>query len=224
MGYHHWVKPRPESNPPCDLVVIGASAGGLEALRALLAALATPLPAAVLVVVHTGAGVVSRLAALLARMTTMPVADAIDGEKLEIGRIYVAVADHQLTIDRHGTVHVLTAPKERFYRPCIDVLFRSAAQAYGKRVVGVVLSGMLSDGTKGLVHITAAGGVSIVQDPDEAAHAGMPESAIIGDHVQYCLPVREIAQLLQQLAVHGQDRHRPASKLCHGKSWKDAGG
>jgi two-component system, chemotaxis family, protein-glutamate methylesterase/glutaminase len=210
------------SNPSCDLIVIGASAGGLKALQDLFGALPEHLPAAILVVVHMGAGTISERASILGRSTAMPVADAVDGEALEVGRVYIAIADHQLTIERGGVVRVKAGPKENTYRPCVDALFRSAAQVYGKRVVGVVLSGMLADGTAGLVAITAAGGVTIVQDPDEAGYRSMPESAIDGDHVQYCLPVSEIATLLQQLAEHGQDLDRMPHKLCHGKSPKDA--
>ncbi len=184
----------------CDLVVIGASAGGVMALRGLLEALPEKLDAAVLIAVHIGEGRTSILAEVLQRFTSMPMADAVDGECLEHGRVYVAVADNQLTVER-GVVRVLPSPKEGPYRPCIDTLFRSAAAEYGKRVVGVVLSGMLSDGTAGLVHITQGGGVTVVQDPDEAKESSMPESAIIGDHVQYRLPVRDIAHLLVKLTA-----------------------
>ncbi len=184
----------------CDLVVIGASAGGVLALRGLLEALPEKLDAAVLIAMHIGEGRTSILAEALRRFTSMPMADAVDGERLEHGRVYVAVADNQLTVER-GVVRVLPSPKEGPYRPCIDTLFRSAAAEYGKRVVGVVLSGMLSDGTAGLVHITQGGGVTVVQDPDEAKESSMPESAIIGDHVQFRLPVRDIAHLLVKLTA-----------------------
>ncbi len=187
-----------------DLVVIGASAGGVLALRGLLEALPEKLDAAVLIAMHIGEGRTSILAEALRRFTSMPMADAVDGERLEHGRVYVAVADNQLTVER-GVVRVLPSPKEGPYRPCIDTLFRSAAAEYGKRVVGVVLSGMLSDGTAGLVNITEGGGVTVVQDPDEAKESSMPESAIIGDHVQFRLPVRDIAHLLVKLTAGTQD-------------------
>jgi two-component system, chemotaxis family, protein-glutamate methylesterase/glutaminase len=185
---------------PCDLIVIGASAGGIEALQGLFRALPGKLSAAILIVLHIAEGGYSNLATILSRLTDLPVADAADGDHLEHGRVYVAIADHQLTIEERR-IRVLPSPKVDRYRPSIDALFRSAAEAYGPRVAGVVLSGMLQDGTAGLRHITAGGGVTIVQDPDEAAHSGMPENAIIGDHVQHTLPVREIARLLERLAA-----------------------
>ncbi len=181
-----------------DLVVIGASSGGVLALRGLLEALPDKLDAAVLIAMHIGEGRTSILAEALQRFTSMPIADAVDGERLELGRMYVAVADNQLTVEQ-GIIRVLPSPKVGPYRPCIDTLFRSAAAVYGKRVVGVVLSGMLSDGTEGLIHITEGGGITVVQDPAEAKESGMPENAIIGDHVQYRLPVRDIARLLVKL-------------------------
>lgn len=194
----------PNSHHFCDLVVIGASAGGLEALKGLLGSLPKDLDAAVLIAMHIGEGKTSILASVLTRFTALPIADAIDGQRLERGRVYVAIADHHLTIEK-DIVRVLPSPKEGLYRPSIDTLFRSAAAAYGNRVVGVVLSGMLKDGTAGLVHITKGGGVSVVQDPNEALESSMPESAIVGDHVQYILPVRDIAALLVRLAAACQD-------------------
>ncbi|MBA3936772.1 MAG: chemotaxis protein CheB [Planctomycetes bacterium] len=191
----------------CDLVVIGASAGGVLALRGLLEALPERLEAAVLIAMHIGEGRTSILAEALQRFTSMPIADAVDGERLELGRLYVAIADNQLTVEP-GIVRVLPMPKEGPYRPCIDTLFRSAAAVYGKRVVGVVLSGMLSDGTAGLVHITEGGGITVVQDPAEAKESSMPENAIIGDHVQYRLPVRDIAHLLVKLTGGSPDSLR----------------
>ncbi len=188
----------------CDLVVIGASSGGLEALKGLLGGLPKDLDAAVLIAMHIGEGRTSILASLLARFTALPIADAVDGQQLEHGRVYVAIADHQLTVEK-DIVRVLPSPKEGSYRPCIDTLFRSAAAVYGNRVVGVVLSGLLKDGTAGLVHITKGGGMTVVQDPNEALESSMPENAIFGDHVQYILPVRDIAALLVRLAAACQD-------------------
>lgn len=190
----------PSDNQRCDLAVIGASAGGLEALKGLLSALPPHLDAAVLIAMHIGPGQPSILAHILQTFTAIPISNAVDGQRLEHDHIYVAIADHQLTIER-GCMRVLPSPKEGHYRPCIDVLFNSAAAFYGTRVVGVVLSGLLRDGTAGLVHITKGGGVTVVQDPAEAIESSMPQSAINGDHVQYRLPVREIAGLLVKLAA-----------------------
>ena len=183
----------------CDIVVIGASAGGIDALKGLLHDLPPTLAASLLIVMHIGAGYASQLASILKPHVALPIADAVDGQRLERGRIYVAISDHQLTIEE-GVIHVLSSPKEGHYRPCIDTLFRSAAAAYGPRVVGIVLSGMLKDGTAGLRHITYGGGVSVVQDPQEALESSMPVNAIFGDHVQFILPVHKIGQLLVRLA------------------------
>ncbi len=183
----------------CDIIVIGTSAGGVEALKGLLQGLPANLDASLLIAMHLGPGQTSLLASILGPALALPIADAVNGEPLKRGRIYVAIADHQLTIEK-DIIHVLPSPKEGYYRPCIDTLFRSAAAAYGRRVVGIVLSGMLKDGTAGLVHITNGGGVTVVQDPHEAVQSSMPINAILGDHVQFILPVSEIGVLLVKLA------------------------
>jgi len=160
-----------------DIVVVGASAGGVEALRCFFRALPPGLPAAVLVVLHIPAHTPSQLDRVLASVTGLPVSVARDAEPLENGRVYVASADRHLMLTPDG-IRLSRGPKEGRVRPSIDVLFRSAAAAYGPRVIGVVLSGALDDGTAGLWAIKDAQGIALVQDPAQAIHASMPESAI----------------------------------------------
>lgn len=183
-----------------DIIVIGASAGGVEALVELAGALPAFLPATLFVVVHVPATVSSNLPAILSRAGPLPATHAQDGEVGKPGHIYVAPPDHHLRLE-DKTMQLSRAPRENYCRPAADVLFRSAAQAYGPRVVGVVLSGMLYDGTGGLVAIKRSGGVAIVQNPDEARFAGMPRSAISGDHPDYVLPLSEVAATLMSLAL-----------------------
>jgi two-component system, chemotaxis family, protein-glutamate methylesterase/glutaminase len=159
-----------------DIVVIGASAGGVSALRGLAAALPEKFPAAVLIVLHVGASD-SILPQLLAAAGPNTAAHAHDGEALRYGHLMVAPPDHHLLLDQ-GKARLTRGPKENFARPAIDVLFRSAALEHGPRVIGVVLTGRLDDGTAGLQAIKRCGGVAIVQDPATAEAPNMPASAL----------------------------------------------
>ena len=160
-----------------EIVVIGASAGGIEALSALLALLPADFPAAILVVVHISADSPGVLPSILARAGVLPVETAKDGVAILPGRVYVAPPDRHLLLEP-GSIRVTRGPKENRFRPAIDPLFRSAAQAYGEQVIGVVLSGSLDDGTAGLWAIKDRGGLAIVQEPSEAAYPSMPLSAL----------------------------------------------
>ena len=182
-----------------DIIVVGASAGGVEPLGTLVGDLPEDLPAAVCIVLHMGAGSATALANILGRRTKLPVCHPADGEPVEPGRIYVAVPDRHLLLSRDA-VRISSGPTENGHRPSIDTLFRSAAAEYGPRVVGVVLSGTRDDGTAGLRAIHARGGLAIVQDPDDAMFPGMPRSALAGDHPEYVLPATEIGDLLSKLA------------------------
>jgi two-component system chemotaxis response regulator CheB len=185
------------------LVTIGASAGGVEAVGLILSQLPESLPAAVLVVVHI-APVENKLATVLSRRSTLPVTQAIDGEVLETGRVYLAAPDHHLLVD-DGHVRVVRGARENGHRPAIDPLFRSAAAARGGGVVAVVLTGSLDDGAAGSAAVSKLGGHVLVQDPDEAAHPSMPLNAIAVDNPDAILPLTRIpdaiAHLLSEVAT-----------------------
>jgi two-component system, chemotaxis family, protein-glutamate methylesterase/glutaminase len=161
-----------------DVVVIGASAGGLEALKELLGAMPSDLDASILIVLHTASHARDVLARVLERAANLPVSHPRDGERMERGRVYVAPPNFHLIVEKGGILRVLQGPRENLHRPAIDPLFRSAAAAYGPRVVGVVLTGMLDDGTAGLMTVSASGGIAVVQDPTTALYASMPTSAL----------------------------------------------
>jgi len=181
-----------------DIVVIGASAGGVEAITAVVSALPKDLRAAVLVVLHLSRGR-SVLPEILSRASRLPAAHPQDGDELQYGHIYVAPPDHHLTID--GTrVRVQHGPSENGVRPAVDPLFRSAARCFGPRVIGIVLTGALDDGTAGLAAIKEAGGVAVVQDPDEAFSPSMPRTAMSFVAVDHVLPLREIPVLVTTLS------------------------
>lgn len=171
-----------------DIVVVGASAGGVEALQRLVAGLSPALPAAIFVVVHMPPYQRSELADILAKATALPVVAAKDGAPIVHGKVYVAVPDRHLLFDS-DRLRVTRGPKENRTRPAVDVLFRSAAFAFGPRVIGIVLSGALDDGTAGLWAIKDRGGIAMVQSPSEAVFSSMPESALQHVAVDAVLPV-----------------------------------
>jgi two-component system chemotaxis response regulator CheB len=181
------------------IVVVGASAGGVQALRELVAELPAQCDASILVVLHTGAGK-SLLPNVLTRAGVMEATHAIQGEPLLPGHIYIAPPDHHMLIEG-SHIQLTQGPRENHSRPAIDPLFRSAARAYGAQVVGVVLSGALSDGTSGLSMIKELGGITIVQDPQDAIVEGMPTSALRVLEPDYVLPAFEIGRLLRRLVM-----------------------
>ena len=183
---------------PKDIVVIGASAGGIEALRVLVAALPSDLSASIFIVLHTSPEAPGMLADILDRAGRLPAISAKDGERIRPGTIYVAPPDRHLLIEPN-LVRVTRGPKENRFRPAVDPLFRSAAQTYGPRAVGVILTGYLDDGTAGLWTVKQLGGTTIVQDPSDALVPFMPQNALAHVKVDYCLPVEEIAPLLVRL-------------------------
>ena len=185
--------------PGHDIIVIGASAGGVEALMGVVRALPSDLPAALFVVLHIPPDGASALPHILAAAGQLPAAHPRDGDPIEHGRIYVAPPDHHLLVEE-GRVRVTRGPRENRYRPAVDPLFRSAARAYGSRVIGVVLSGMLDDGSAGMIAIASRGGIGVVQEPQDALFPGMPQSAIKNDSPAHIVPVAEIGPLLDRLA------------------------
>jgi len=182
-----------------DTIVIGASAGGVQALTKLVADLPANLPAAVFIVLHVPAHSPSLLPAILARDAKLQVDHAKDDEPIRQGRVYVAPPDQHLLIEA-GRVKLVHGPKENLHRPSIDALFRSAARWAGPRVIGVVLTGARDDGTAGMRAIKLRGGVTIVQDPTEAPFPSMPMSVMQKIKVDYSLPLADIAPLLNQLS------------------------
>jgi two-component system chemotaxis response regulator CheB len=181
-----------------DIVVIGASLGGVETLPRLVADLPADLPAAVLVVQHIAADAPSFLAERLDAAGPLPAKPAINHELLRPGRIYVGVPDHHLMIEG-DQVRLSRGPKESHARPSVDVLFRSAAYSAGPRVIGILLTGLLDDGTAGLWAIKDRGGSAIVQSPAEAVHPSMPRSALRHVKVDYTLEIADIPNVLRSL-------------------------
>lgn len=180
------------------VIVIGASSGGVSALQRLAASLPADLPAPVVVVLHIGA-YRSMLPELLSYRGPLPAHHAQDGEAVQPGRIYVAPPEHHLLLVA-GTVRLTRGPKEHHARPAIDPLFLSAALSHGADVVGVVLTGMLDDGTFGLQAIKRCGGTAVVQDPGEAVQPSMPLSALQHVEVDHCVPLATMGALLGSLA------------------------
>jgi two-component system chemotaxis response regulator CheB len=180
--------------PGRNLVVVGGSAGSLGPLITLLQGLPAECDACILVVVHSSPESTGRLAEILGRASQLPVSVAVDGEEIDRG-VFVAPPNHHLIVS-DGKMRVTLGPKENGFRPAIDPLFRTAASAYGDRVIGVVLSGALDDGAHGLGEIKSKEGLTIVQDPDEAEVATMPRSAMQHVDVDYVLPAVAIAPLL----------------------------
>lgn len=205
---------------PRDIIVIGASAGGFEAIQKLVAAFPPDLPAAVFVTVHIAARSDEILPHLIDRSGPLRAANATDGESIESGRIYVAPPDYHLILES-GRLQLGHGPKENLQRPCINTMFRSAASAYGPHVAGVVLTGLLDDGAAGLWEIQQHGGATIVQEPEEATYRDMPESAIRGLNVQYIVRLAEMAPLLTKLTMTD---HNQSSVKSPGIPFMENGG
>ena len=180
-----------------NIVVIGASAGGVSALQRFAADLPAKFPAAVLIVLHVGAHP-SILPQLLALAGPNSAAHVTDGEPLRTGHLAVAPPDHHLLLNA-GRLQLMRGPKENLARPAIDPLFRSAAIAYGPRVIGVVLTGDLDDGTAGLQAIKSCGGLAVVQDPETAFSRSMPDHALRYVEVDQCVPLESLASTLLSL-------------------------
>lgn len=185
-------------NSPTTIIVIGASAGGVEAIRTVVAALPIDLDAAVFVTLHIGAHR-SDLPWLLTRAGNLPAKHARDGELIVTGNIYVAPPDHHMLVEA-GNIRLTKGPRENWARPAIDPMFRSAAQSYGRNVIGVILTGGLNDGTAGLFEVKANGGTAIVQDPADANTSNMPQSALENVDVDHVLAAARIGPCLARLA------------------------
>lgn len=195
-----------------DIVVIGSSAGGVYALQELVGHLPADFSGSVFIVQHLAPYATSLLPAILSRCGPLEVRHPYDGERIQPGHVYIAPPDHHLLIEKgneqestgqpdsgQGQILVRKGPKENRFRPSIDALFRSAAYSFGSRVIGVVLTGLLNDGTSGMWTVNRLGGVSVVQKPDDALYASMPESVLEFVDVNYVVPLADIALLLSQL-------------------------
>jgi two-component system chemotaxis response regulator CheB len=192
-----------------QLVVIGASAGGVRALATLVAALPAGFAAPIVIVLHIGAHR-SILHEILSRAGPLPAGQASEGERIEAGRIYVAPADHHVLVVG-DSLRLSRGAKQHHARPAIDPLFLSAAVARGPRAIGVLLTGRLDDGTMGLQAIKACGGVTVIQDPADAEAPDMPASALRHVEIDHCVALPEMADLL--VALTGEtsvaDGHEP---------------
>jgi two-component system chemotaxis response regulator CheB len=184
--------------PHRDVIVMGASAGGVECLRDIVAGFPTDLAASVLIVIHVPPRSPGLIPGILSRSGPLPAQFGADGDELRHGRIYVAPSDHHMLVT-DGKIMLARGARENLHRPAIDPLFRSAAVAYGPRVIGVVLTGALDDGTAGLSAIKRCGGLAVVQDPVDATYPSMPTSALRNVQVDHCVPRAEIPGLLQRL-------------------------
>jgi two-component system chemotaxis response regulator CheB len=186
-----------------DAVAIGASAGGVEALSMLLPAVPAALRAAILIVLHLPRERASVLAEIFSSKCARPVREAVDKEPVEPGTVYFAPPDYHLLVDRAGPAgaHLALSADDlvNFSRPSIDVLFESAADVYGQRLLGIILTGANHDGAAGLAAVHEAAGITVVQHPDTAQSSLMPMAAIKRSPVDYVLTLEQIAELLRSL-------------------------
>jgi two-component system chemotaxis response regulator CheB len=187
------------SRPRARVVAVGASAGGVEALKAVVAGLPADLTAAILVVLHVPSSAHSELPRSLSRISRLPVAHAAVDVPLALGTITVAPPDHHLTV-RGERIRLSRGPQVNGHRPAVDPLFQTAASSMKNRVIGVILSGALDDGAAGTLEIKHAGGITIVQDPDDALYPGMPRSVLQLTDVDHILPASQIPNALVELA------------------------
>ncbi len=191
------------------LVVVGASAGGMQALKDLVSQLPNDFGAPVFIVNHMSPDTTGEaLVRALDEAGPLTCQHARDGQRFESGQIYVAPSDRHMLIDG-AKILITKGARENRSRPAIDPLFRSAAVAHGNRVIGVILTGYLDDGTSGMMAIKRCGGICIAQDPDDAAHADMPRSVIVNVDVDHCLPIACMGALLSELARGNPPRRQP---------------
>jgi two-component system, chemotaxis family, protein-glutamate methylesterase/glutaminase len=190
---------------PSNLIVIGSSTGGLNALTRVLSGLPVTMPAAVIIVQHSAAAFASQLTSILRGRIQLPVTDVGAGQRIQNGHVYVALPGLHVRVNASGRFSVTREPEVNYVRPSADVLFRSAAQVYGRRVIAVVLTGYGKDGSAGVTSVCEQGGVAIVQDEATCEHFGMPGAAISTGHVQHVVPLLAIApQILELLSYDDQ--------------------
>ena len=181
-----------------NIIVIGASAGGFESIREIISSHPENLDAAIFIVWHMSPDIQGIMPQILNRERKLPATNARNGEQINFGHIYIAPPDHHLLVEKH-IVRVTKGPKENRFRPAIDPLFRSAAISFGARVVGIILSGALDDGSAGLWAIKQQGGIAIIQDPADAQVSSMPENAIKAVSPDHVVPVTAMPELIVRL-------------------------
>jgi two-component system chemotaxis response regulator CheB len=189
-----------------EIVVVGASTGGLKALQLLLSELSPGFPLPIVIVQHRGKDSESGLCEFLARYSRLPLAEPEDKESIVAGHVYLAPNDYHLLIEEKCFALSIDSPVA-FARPSIDLLFESAADEYGDRAIGMILTGANTDGARGLAKIKSRGGVALVEDPEEATFPEMPRAAINGSKVDWILPLHRIAPLLEQLGNPTAKQH-----------------
>lgn len=182
-----------------DIIVIGASAGGVDSLTQLFGRLNTPLGAAVAVVLHRHPVASVNLATVLGRHASLEIIEASDRMSFKRDRIHLAPRDHHLLVDMNDTLRLDQGPKQHFARPSIDALFISAAMHYRHRVIGLIMTGGGKDGTAGLNAINAHGGITLVQDPAEAQAPSMPKYALLFDHVERTIRLNEMPSVFAEI-------------------------
>jgi two-component system chemotaxis response regulator CheB len=187
-----------------DVIVVGASAGGVEALSRFVQGMPADLPASIFVVLHVLPTGKSVLPEILGRRGELPVSHGVDGEPIERGHVYVAPPDHHMLVE-DGRVSLTRGPQENGHRPSIDGLFRSAARAFGARVIAVVLTGSLDDGTLGTQSVKDRGGIAIAQDPDDALYPDMPANLLERVTVDHVARIGEMPALLGRLVEEQVD-------------------
>lgn len=190
----------PTLNHADTLIVIGASAGGVDALKQVLSKVPTDLQAAIAIVLHSGPNSPRLLAEIWTQHSVLPVRYAVGGERLLKGQVYVAPPDQHLVVTEGPRLRLDDGPRVQYSRPSADRLFETAAQYYGQQTIGVVLTGGDGDGAQGMRAIFAAGGIGVVQEPSDAKDPSMPLTTLRTDHPRYCVPLRDIGELLGELA------------------------
>ncbi len=203
--------------PAQRIVVIGGSAGGIEALLDIVKNLPADFPAPIFVTIHIPPDSPSFLPEIVAGRGRLRAKHAEDGERYRAGVIYIAPPDQHMLIHRNGrngSLRVVRGPRENHHRPAIDPLFRSAAVAAGRNAIGVILSGSLDDGTAGLLAIKQRGGIAVVQNPADALHASMPQSAIENVKVDHVVTLRELPRKLSELlSTEAPGLEEPSSEV-----------
>ena len=196
------------------LVVIGASSGGIETLRTIVAGIPDTFSAGICIALHMSPESPGVLPEILGRVGRLPVSLARDGQRIQAGQIYIAPPDRHLLIEP-GRLRVTKGPREHGFRPAIDPLFRSAAQVFGPAAVGIVLTGNLDDGTAGLWTIQKLGGTTVVQDPEDALFPSMPQNALRHVSADYVVPASRMASLIDDITSKTPQEREPVAIPSH---------